>query len=68
MTDDIFGKEGTCVLCGGEYSRWGNNPVPCAYVGRCCDLCNDSKVIPARIRSVMEERRESDGTSSSSNK
>lgn len=30
---------------------WGNNPEPLKHddVNRCCDDCNDSLVIPARI-------------------
>lgn len=42
----------TCCICGklitGEY---GNNPEPVENDPRakCCDACNDSYVIPARI-------------------
>jgi hypothetical protein len=38
----------TCALCGRDFAGWGNNPQPLAE-GRCCDVCNLSKVIPARL-------------------
>lgn len=40
-----------CVLCGEFYYGYGNNPYPLA-VGEndeCCNDCNDTKVIPARL-------------------
>ena len=49
-------ETGTCCLCGGEYTRWGNNPYPLCnkddYSSRCCDKCDTEKVIPARIRNA----------------
>ena len=53
-----------CVLCGlkipPEYDPktgepfWygGHNPQPLANNGRCCDVCNHTKVIPARMRGM----------------
>jgi hypothetical protein len=41
-----------CVLCGGRFSEWGNNPAPLALQGACCDHCNRTKVIPARLASL----------------
>ena len=52
-----------CCLCGapleikrtpaGEvYWRDGNNAQPLAE-GRCCDACNDTRVLPERIRRLM---------------
>jgi hypothetical protein len=44
-----------CVLCGGPVERWpggggaGNNPQPLADAGRCCNNCNRTRVIPARL-------------------
>jgi hypothetical protein len=48
-----------CCLCGGENEWWGgnpntggrgHNPEPLAsYPQRCCDMCNATKVLPARI-------------------
>jgi hypothetical protein len=40
--------ERKCAICGGRYAGHGNNPAPVAE-GRCCDVCNDIAVIPARI-------------------
>lgn len=38
-----------CCLCGKPYTGYGNNPDPIKKSGRCCDNCNNNKVIPARI-------------------
>ena len=39
-----------CVLCKETYSGWGNNPEPLEHPAyKCCDVCNENKVIPARI-------------------
>jgi hypothetical protein len=40
-----------CVLCGYKIFGYGNNAQPLAK-GRCCDICNDTKVIPARLLSL----------------
>jgi hypothetical protein len=47
-----------CVLCGYEFVGWGNNPEPLAAYedGRACDLCNGSKVIPARLRAITGDK------------
>ncbi len=37
-----------CVFCGADNGKWGNNAQP-LNEGRCCDNCNMTKVIPARI-------------------
>jgi hypothetical protein len=52
VSDDVgFPKEGTCSLCGGHYDRYGHNPAPLGkFEERCCDTCNETRVIPARIR------------------
>ena len=42
-----------CCICGKEFIGWGNNPYP--YTPKdgeenvCCDECNNTKVVPARI-------------------
>jgi hypothetical protein len=42
--------EHTCSLCGEKFIGWGNNPEPLRHFDdRCCDDCNWSLVIPARI-------------------
>ena len=40
-----------CVLCGGFFYGYGNNPYPLATEedDECCDMCNATKVIPARL-------------------
>jgi hypothetical protein len=48
-------REPKCCICGGPVEMWpsgsgyGNNPWPVTKTGRCCDYCNGSRVIPARI-------------------
>ena len=47
-------ETGKCSLCGGTYSHYGNNPEPLGkFEDRCCDSCNSTQVIPARLF-VME--------------
>ena len=38
-----------CVICGVTFTGFGNNPDPVKVKGRCCDDCNEMKVIPARL-------------------
>lgn len=47
----------TCVLCGKEFTGYGNNAFPLAD-GICCDECNN-KVIMARLN-LHEEKGKSD--------
>jgi len=52
MATKVWGddKERTCPLCGQVFRGMGNNPEPLAeFEERCCDDCNTSKVIPARL-------------------
>ena len=50
-----------CCLCGewnlgwGQKKQHGNNPRPLKDKGECCDECNFSKVIPARLK-ILQER------------
>lgn len=37
-----------CSICGKEFTEWGNNDYPINN-GTCCDDCNASVVIPARL-------------------
>lgn len=45
-----------CCLCGRICEdRYGNNPAPLMEdngTNRCCNVCNDAKVIPARIANI----------------
>jgi hypothetical protein len=40
-----------CCICGKEFEGWGNNAQP-VKDGVCCDECNRSEVIPARLKSL----------------
>lgn len=58
-------KNEKCCLCGDEIIGYGNNPAPVADEGQCCDLCNITKVIPARLKQFRfdeEEKRYTDPT------
>ena len=44
--------EKICVLCEKEISGQGNNPHPLKEKSECCDECNATKVIPARLEQV----------------
>ena len=51
-----------CVICGEKIEGWGNAPWPIKEYGSCCDLCNMTYVIPARIaklnaRAKADQRR-----------
>lgn len=48
-----------CCICGADYGRYGHNPDPVKSSGRCCDTCNATVVIPARL-SMMGFRSEED--------
>jgi hypothetical protein len=41
-----------CSICGDEIGGHGNNAEP-VNAGRCCDSCNGSHVIPARLASIF---------------
>jgi len=40
-----------CCICGKKYTGYGNNswPVNNDESARCCDECNWTKIIPARL-------------------
>lgn len=49
-----------CSICDNEIpvkGNWdqGNNAEPINN-GRCCDVCNDTVVIPARLAEIMARR------------
>ncbi len=43
----------TCILCNKEFEGIGNNAQPLAE-GFCCDFCNETKVIPKRLKDARE--------------
>jgi len=42
-----------CRICNKDVGKHGHNALPIKD-GRCCDSCNTTKVIPARIRNHKE--------------
>jgi len=50
-------SDNACCFCGDDVGRYGHNPAPVSDTGRCCDVCNQMVVIPARI-SMMGFRSE----------
>lgn len=56
-----------CCICHNEIEKkyhdgkmyWdgGNNAEPVVEDGRCCDYCNATVVIPARIRGIQEREK-----------
>lgn len=42
-----------CCFCGKDAGKYGNNARPLKD-GFCCDHCNSTKVIPARLRDVKK--------------
>ena len=42
-----------CCICKESCIGFGNNPDPVKEKGRCCDVCNYTKVIPARIEKTI---------------
>lgn len=48
-------KDKKCSICKEMHSDYGNNAQP-INDGVCCDYCNTTMVIPARIRRLIRER------------
>lgn len=50
-----------CCICGERFTGWGNNPWPVNTDedARCCDVCNEEHVIPARLAQMFNSRKES---------
>lgn len=44
-----------CCLCGKEFRGHGNNSLPLGKNAsdRCCDVCNEVYVIPARLQQMF---------------
>ena len=48
-----------CCICNKEIEdKWGNNPYPVSknQKDRCCNKCNETVVIPERIKSYIEKK------------
>ena len=53
-------KNPVCCICGCECeNEWGNNPWPIVKdaESRCCDQCDATVVIPARIQQFVDAKR-----------
>lgn len=50
-------KKYVCCICGKEHEGYGNNPEPVKSFesGRCCDQCNQEKVIPKRMELIWNK-------------
>lgn len=53
-------QEYVCCICGKKFTGWGNNPWPVVKDedALCCDGCNATAVLPARIAGLREENNE----------
>lgn len=51
----IIKMKNKCCLCGKEYEGYGNNAQPLKD-GKCCNKCNFTKVIPARLQEGKDEK------------
>lgn len=43
-----------CVFCGKRIDGYGNNPAPVKDEGVCCDKCNNTIVLAARIKALKD--------------
>ncbi len=50
-------KKQRCPLCGKMYGGYGHNAAPLSEE-RCCTHCNNTKVIPARIKKFVEQKKQ----------
>lgn len=59
-SDEVF----TCSICGKRFKGFGNNPAPVTNGenDRCCDVCNESIVIPARMKAAVNQAMKQAGT------
>ena len=50
-------QEYVCCICGKKFTGWGNNPWPVVKDedARCCDDCDATVVIPARIAQIFSK-------------
>jgi len=43
-----------CIICGENIEGYGHNAQP-VKEGQCCDVCNSTKVCPARAKNLKRE-------------
>jgi hypothetical protein len=52
-----FPETGRCSICSGAYDRFGHNPEPLMHFqARCCTVCNEQLVVPARLLQLEAAR------------
>ena len=53
-------EERKCCICGRIFRGWGNNPYPVVQdvEARCCDVCNATAVVPARLEQLYRKEHE----------
>lgn len=51
-------QEYVCCICGQKFTGWGNNPYPVVDDddARCCDMCNQTRVLPARMAQMFSKK------------
>lgn len=49
-----------CCFCGDKIVGWGNNPWPANKDedAVCCDYCNRTVVVPARLEELAKQKEE----------
>jgi hypothetical protein len=55
-----------CAICKKKFSGYGNNAEPVAE-GQCCDSCNKTKVVPARIKEIRKNKEADEEVLSANN-
>jgi hypothetical protein len=50
-----------CSVCGGAILGLGNDAQP-INDGRCCDRCHSERVIPERVRRMLERDAKREGS------
>jgi len=45
-----------CVLCSEYFEEHGHDAMPIRH-GRCCNRCNSTRVIPARLKQQMKQQQ-----------
>ena len=50
-------KKQICSICQAPYKEFGNNAQP-VNKGRCCDECNTTVVVLARVNIIIQKQNE----------
>lgn len=53
-------QEYVCCICGKKFTGFGNNPWPVVKdeTARCCDECNSTKVLAARLAQMFSRQED----------